>query len=204
MSSSKTTLPSETYDANCHCGLLTYSVTLSPPLFAPENTEEGGEKPFEPLKVNSCDCSICVRNGYLLVYPDRSQITWHHNSFERAKRYRFNSKDREHLFCGDCGTSIGIDFQKFANKTGLAQKQGTTSMDIVGMSVRPFSNIDLTKLTYRTSNGKTGLHPPMDCSGKWYQFYQEKKWDVDVDDIGILLAPFPLGMSTFNSCSSTS
>ena len=42
-----------TYDAGCHCGYIKFSLTLSPPL--PE------------YKVLDCNCSICRRNGYLLI-----------------------------------------------------------------------------------------------------------------------------------------
>lgn len=47
------TKASKTYDAGCHCGCISLSVTLSPPL--------------EEQKVNNCDCSACRRFGYLLV-----------------------------------------------------------------------------------------------------------------------------------------
>ncbi|KAI4957330.1 hypothetical protein J4E86_005804 [Alternaria arbusti] len=50
----------QTYAASCHCGSVQYSVLLSPPL--------------AQWKVVSCNCSICTRNGYLLVYPERSQL----------------------------------------------------------------------------------------------------------------------------------
>jgi len=42
-----------TYEAGCHCGYISLSVTLSPPL--PEH------------QVTNCNCSICRRTGYLLV-----------------------------------------------------------------------------------------------------------------------------------------
>lgn len=45
--------PSQTYSAGCHCGWISFSVTLSPPL--PE---------YKPLE---CNCSACRRFGYLLV-----------------------------------------------------------------------------------------------------------------------------------------
>lgn len=45
--------PSQTYEAGCHCGFISFSVTLSPPL--PE---------YKPLE---CNCSACRRFGYLLV-----------------------------------------------------------------------------------------------------------------------------------------
>ena len=42
----------KTYNANCHCGLIKYTVTLKDAL-APEG----------PGKINSCNCSICSTQG---------------------------------------------------------------------------------------------------------------------------------------------
>jgi hypothetical protein len=44
---------SATYDAGCHCGNISFSFTLSPPL--------------PDYEVMNCGCSICRRAGYLLV-----------------------------------------------------------------------------------------------------------------------------------------
>lgn len=54
---------SSTHDGNCHCGAVRFTVTLTPPLLE--------------QNVSSCDCSICTRNGYLLVYPLDKDVTWH-------------------------------------------------------------------------------------------------------------------------------
>ncbi|KAF1916909.1 hypothetical protein BDU57DRAFT_498027 [Ampelomyces quisqualis] len=75
----------ETYTASCHCGTVQYYVILSPPL--------------PKWKVVSCNCSICSRNGYLLVYPERSQL--HMKSGEEAlKEYSFGKERVLHKFCG--------------------------------------------------------------------------------------------------------
>jgi hypothetical protein len=42
----------KTYEANCHCGVVRYKVTLEDAL-APEGT----------TKVNRCNCSICTKYG---------------------------------------------------------------------------------------------------------------------------------------------
>lgn len=54
---------SSTHTGGCHCGLVLYTVRLSPPLYE--------------MPVTSCNCSICHINGQLMVYPLESQITWH-------------------------------------------------------------------------------------------------------------------------------
>ena len=84
----------QTYTASCHCGAVQYDVVLSPPL--PE------------WKVISCNCSICSRSGYLLVYPERKYL--HVKSGEEAlKDYSFGPKKLLHKFCGSCGSSVFFD-----------------------------------------------------------------------------------------------
>jgi hypothetical protein len=84
----------QTYPASCHCGAVTYDVLLSPPL--------------AQWKVVACNCSICSRNGYLLVYPERKQV--HVKSGEGAlKEYLFGVKRNLHRFCTGCGSSVWFD-----------------------------------------------------------------------------------------------
>lgn len=46
------------YDGGCHCGHISFSFKLSPPL--------------DEYTVLNCNCSICRRMGYLLIcgWPD--------------------------------------------------------------------------------------------------------------------------------------
>lgn len=128
MASSETSAeakPRKTYEAGCHCGYIKFSVTLSPPL--PQK---------KPL---NCDCSACRRFGYLLVCmlsaggrdpestaaqrtsqadhvfadPPREDVKWHGDSWGGLSKYQFNTKQKDHLFCGKCGASLGIDFRDF-------------------------------------------------------------------------------------------
>ena len=54
--------PSATYNASCHCGAVAYRVTASPPLDHPASS------------VSSCNCSICLRNGYLFIYVPSKNV----------------------------------------------------------------------------------------------------------------------------------
>ena len=102
----------QTYPASCHCGNVQYSVVLSPPL--PE------------WKVVSCNCSICSRNGYLLVYPERSQL--HMTSGEEQLRsYSFGIKRNLHKFCGRCGSAVFFDPRM--------QEFGEAPPDLMGVNV---------------------------------------------------------------------
>ncbi|KAH6851196.1 hypothetical protein B0I37DRAFT_414532 [Chaetomium sp. MPI-CAGE-AT-0009] len=134
---------SGTYKAGCHCGYIKFSVTLTPAL--PET------------KVLNCNCSACTRFGYLLVYPEASSITWHNDSRARCSNYRFNTKDKDQMFCKHCGASIGIDFREVH-----------APEHIYGISVRTFFDIDLDSLTYRKLDGRNKVAPTGDLSGQYW------------------------------------
>lgn len=51
-----------TYRANCHCGHTRFTITLP--------------NPFPIYPINRCTCSICSKNGYLLVYPHKKDVQW--------------------------------------------------------------------------------------------------------------------------------
>jgi hypothetical protein len=101
----------QTYDALCHCGAVQYTVTLSPPL--------------AKQKVVECNCSICSRNGYLLVYPSREQFVL--KSGEVALRsYSFGPKNNSHKFCGRCGSAVFFDPR---------MRERGESIDLLGVNV---------------------------------------------------------------------
>ena len=84
------------YEANCHCGAVKYKIKL-------------GEFDLPENQVNSCNCSICTKNGYLLVYPCTEDVVWH-EGYDTLKNYRFGKQRFDHKFCSICGSSILIDF----------------------------------------------------------------------------------------------
>jgi hypothetical protein len=47
--------------------------------------------------------------------PVRDKVQWHGDSEFRVARYRFNTKQKDQMFCPRCGASLGIDFRD-ANK----------------------------------------------------------------------------------------
>ena len=85
------------YEANCHCGAVRCRIHY-PSLENPETK-----------KVNCCNCSICTKNGYLLIYPERQDVVWT-KGFDHLKSYKCATKTKDHLFCPTCGSSILIDF----------------------------------------------------------------------------------------------
>lgn len=114
---------SQTYDGGCHCGAISYTVKLSPPL--------------SDMPVTRCNCSICHINGSLFVYPLESQITWHSGRDEMTG-YTFGPARIKHSFCPTCGTSIGGKSTEgaFANNRALNVSLGSnTDCSIDGICV---------------------------------------------------------------------
>jgi Uncharacterized conserved protein len=84
---------SSSHSGNCHCGAVRFSFTISPPL--------------HEYPANSCNCSICTKNGYLLVYPSTKDLTIERGE-DALKDYHFTERKVKHRFCGECGSSCFI------------------------------------------------------------------------------------------------
>ncbi|KAI1867102.1 uncharacterized protein JN550_007154, partial [Neoarthrinium moseri] len=44
--------------------------------------------------------------------PDATEVTWHNDGRARCANYRFNTKQKDQMFCPKCGASLGIDFRE--------------------------------------------------------------------------------------------
>jgi hypothetical protein len=83
------------YPGNCHCGTVTFTVRT------PSLSDN---------KIDSCDCSICSRNGYLHIYPKRTDVDFH-TGYDHMVSYFFGDKQGAHKFCPTCGSSVLVDFK---------------------------------------------------------------------------------------------
>ncbi|MCJ1283673.1 hypothetical protein MMC26_003004 [Xylographa opegraphella] len=77
------------YTGNCHCGAVIVALK---------------SKPISEVEVNEDDCSICVRNANILIYPQNTQIAIHGG--EHLTGYVFGKRTYEHKFCSICGVSV--------------------------------------------------------------------------------------------------
>ncbi|KAI9745325.1 MAG: hypothetical protein M1818_001605 [Claussenomyces sp. TS43310] len=127
------------HKANCHCGAVRYTVTL--------------DRPFPEYKINRCSCSICTKNGYLLVYPKRSDVVWH-RGYENLSDYYFGEKTKAHKFCKTCSSSVLIDWRR----SELGEKD--PEKDVLAVNTRLFADIDFDKMEFITFDGKNRLYPP--------------------------------------------
>ncbi|KAL2866933.1 GFA family protein [Aspergillus lucknowensis] len=114
-----------TYKGSCHCGAVKFTFTLEPPI--------------EEQEVVSCNCSMCLRNGYLLVYAKASDVTLDFPE-DAVKSYKFNTKQYPHYFCTTCGSSV------FA--------KGPEASNVMAVNVRVVEGVDIDKLKLKRVNGK--------------------------------------------------
>lgn len=62
-----------------------------------------------------CVCTDWFADGAAsnIKDPKREDVKFHGDSESKVQRYRFNTKDKDQMFCGKCGASLGIDFRDF-------------------------------------------------------------------------------------------
>ncbi|KAJ5168529.1 uncharacterized protein N7482_004123 [Penicillium canariense] len=118
---------SSTHSGNCHCGAVRFNFTLSPPL--------------REYPTNSCNCSICTKNGYLLVYPFTKDFTIEKGE-DTLKDYQFAERKVKHQFCGECGSSCFIR---------LPEEFGP----VTAVNVRLLQNIDIESLNLNKVDGRS-------------------------------------------------
>ncbi|KAJ7151367.1 Mss4-like protein [Mycena crocata] len=128
----------KTYEGNCHCGAIKFSVVLPP---------------LESTSLVSCGCSICTKKGYLFVFPKKSSVTFTKGGGNDGlgagvlTDYAFNSKQWAHRFCGTCGTAFGII------RKGLADDEG------FALNTRMFRDVDLWALNLKETPGPAETQP---------------------------------------------
>ncbi|KAJ4385601.1 hypothetical protein N0V93_010030 [Gnomoniopsis smithogilvyi] len=114
------------HKANCHCGAIRLSFKISPPL--------------ESYPVVRCNCSICQRNGYLFVYPDKDNVTFESNlDKESLGAYEFGNEVISHRFCKTCGSSVFFQFTPGGPPDVGDDKPKLP--DVIGVNVRMITEV---------------------------------------------------------------
>ncbi|KAF6231301.1 hypothetical protein HO173_010444 [Letharia columbiana] len=121
------------YEANCHCGAIKYKVNVPS---------------LETQKVTNCNCSICCKNGYLNVYPKRTDVVFHKGE-DHMKGYLFGEERCMHKFCPTCGSSLFVD-------------PHMDDPELIVVNVRMFKDIDVDKLELWKYDGFNRLQPRYD------------------------------------------
>lgn len=113
-----------TTSGSCHCGNIAFEVEGTP------------EKAYE------CNCSHCIRKGYLLWFMPRDKLQLK-TPAAAISTYRFNKHVIEHQFCPNCGCA------PFAFGTDR-QGQPTASVN-----VRCLEDFDLSSIERVPVDGKS-------------------------------------------------
>ncbi len=140
------------YEANCHCGAIKYKVKMPP---------------LETLKVTNCNCSICCKNGYLNVYPKRTDVVFDRGE-DHMKGYLFGEKKCMHKFCPTCASSMFVDPHMDDPELIVVNVRVSFLVVVVVVlswttliwpQVRMFKNIDVDKLELWKYDGFNRLQP---------------------------------------------
>ncbi|MCJ1476432.1 hypothetical protein MMC13_005098 [Lambiella insularis] len=126
------------YTGGCHCGAVTLAVKSAP---------------IEEILVNEDDCSICIRNANLLIYPPTSHVAIHGS--EHLSAYQFEQRSADHKFCRTCGVSVcivplGLDMAAKRNWSpetleNITKAQGRTTINIRNLEGVDVKNVQRTR-----------------------------------------------------------
>jgi hypothetical protein len=111
------------YKGSCHCGQIKFEV-------------EG-----KPESVVECNCSHCLRKGYLLWFVPRSQLTLNSPEADLAT-YTFNKHVIKHHFCPRCGCA----------PFGFGSANGT---EMAAVNVRCLEDIELADIKRNPVDGRS-------------------------------------------------
>jgi len=75
----------KTYQGGCHCGAVRFEADAG-----------------EPIEAVECNCSICIRTGFLHLIVPKSRFRLVSGQ-ETLTSYSFNTGVARHLFCKVCG-----------------------------------------------------------------------------------------------------
>jgi len=128
------------HKAACHCGSVTFEVTLTDGL----NT------------ARRCTCSICRMRGAVAVSADISGIKFTKGE-DKLTLYRFNTMTAKHYFCSVCGIYTHHQRRSNPNQFGVnvACLEGLSPFDLDEVVV--FDGVNHLRDTGRTSPQKVGV-----------------------------------------------
>jgi hypothetical protein len=114
----------KTFTGSCHCGKVRFEVKT------------------DLARVFSCNCSICSRAGYLLVFVPEEQFSLLRGE-DAQTDYQFHKKVVHHTFCATCGIR---SFGRGTGRDGKAMR---------AVNVRCLDGVDLDALTITRVDGKS-------------------------------------------------
>ncbi|KAI3330700.1 glutathione-dependent formaldehyde-activating enzyme [Ustulina deusta] len=139
------------YTGSCHCGAITLALKSKP--LNKDFTEN----------IVECNCSICVRAGYVWTYPQKSQVVI--EGKENLGMYLFGRKTSGKTFCKICGVPIHNEVMKFteeelATKTGKEKDWILGGQSLAPVNLRIINDFDVENLNAIQFQGYSVHQPP--------------------------------------------
>jgi len=121
------------YTGSCHCGAVTLALKTQGPL------------PSAPEHIQECNCSICMRNGTVDIYPPATRIQIHDPS-SNLTPYSFPPNFLSHEFCSVCGVLVYLKKLKvpeevYNKRFGHVEDQKTWE-SVVPVNLRCFEGVE--------------------------------------------------------------
>jgi len=138
------------YTGGCHCGAVTVAFKSKPI-----------DETFDGFMAE-CDCSICVRNAYVWIYPHKTQLTV--EGKENLSFYSFGRKQWLKSFCKNCGSQIQnlqapLTEEELSALPEDTQKFLREKKDVTPVNLRIFSDLNVNDLKPRKIKGSERLDP---------------------------------------------
>lgn len=109
---------------SCHCGRVSFTLH------------------DEPAEAMQCNCSICRRKGYLLVFsaPDKFETS---ASDDDLTTYRFGHGNVRHRFCKTCGCAPFGDGKDANDNPVIAVNLRCADVDLSAVRINEFDGASL-------------------------------------------------------------
>lgn len=137
-----------THDASCHCGEIQYKVTL--------------KWPFPKYTVNTCSCSICTTQGYLLVYPCRRDVNFTEGKLSSLTFVLTGKTNNEKVMKSLGGINSHQKPKTMCSARIVARVLGLTSCELSkGKVIQRKTYLESTYVVDLTSRLVLGHRPPL-------------------------------------------
>ncbi|KAI8211283.1 Centromere protein V [Colletotrichum sp. SAR 10_66] len=131
------------YTGSCECGAVQLALR---------------SKPLAEVEIKEDNCSICIRNGAIGVYPHQSQVTI--VGKDRTQEYQYGRKFNGAPFCKTCGVHCFGNLygppQSIVDRLPEAKKEFVRKqLEIQPLNVRVLNEVDWEELDIKWANEGT-------------------------------------------------
>jgi hypothetical protein len=114
----------KSYSGSCHCGNVTYNVSL------------------DLGQVMTCNCSMCGRTGAIMAFTPKDSFTLLSGD-DKLSDYQFNTKKIHHLFCENCGVrSFARGVDRKGNEMMMVNVRCLEGVDLASLKITEHNGRD--------------------------------------------------------------